>query len=213
MKLQIAFDIPEIDQAIAIAEAIQEYADIIEIGSLLLYRYGIESIQTFRRHLPQKQILVDMKIVDRGKEASKLALQAGADWVTVLAGTSKNVIHAACATAHDMNKRVMLDLIDSSSLGQSALDARSLGVDALLFHKPIDDKDAQLSVLEQWDMVRGNTDLPIFISAPVTRSTINSVIDLRPEGIVLGKVIMDSNDPTADLIYFRELANHLSTTR
>jgi 3-hexulose-6-phosphate synthase len=206
MKLQVAFDMIDLNEALSLAESIHEYVDILEIGSLLLYQYGSDAIHQFRSRIPLKPILADMKIVDRGKEASKIGLLAGADWVTVLAGTSKAVIHSVCTTAHDMGKKVMLDLIDASSLGESALDAKALGIDALLFHKPTDDKDAQLSVLEQWDMVRGNTKLPIFISAPVTRETINSVIELRPEGIVLGHMITESNDPISDLIYLRGLA-------
>jgi len=206
MKLQVAFDMPDLQEALSLAESIHQYADVIEVGSLLLYQYGTEAIRQFRSRIPLKSILADMKIVDRGREASKIGLLAGADWVTVLAGTSKTVIHTTCNAAHELGKKVMLDLIDSSSLGESALESKSLGVDALLFHKPTDDKDAKLLVLEQWDMVRGNTTLPIFISAPVTRDTISSVIELRPEGIVLGKVITESNDPVSEIIYLRRLA-------
>lgn len=205
MKLQVAFDTTTIEQALEQAVALQEYIDIVEIGSLLLYAYGTSAIERFREVLPQHQLLADMKIVDRGKEATQVALKAGADWVTVLAGTGKSVIHATCTTAHEARKRVMLDLIDASSPGQSALEATSLGVDALLFHKPADDEDPHLSFLERWDMVRENTKLPIFISVPVSAAHAQSIIELRPNGIVVSKPITDSSDPLTEIKRFREL--------
>lgn len=185
MKLQISFDLLDLDKSLALATDIQQHIDIIEVGSLLLYKYGEQAIEKFRETFPQKIILANVRIADRGKEAAKIALQAGADWVTVLAGTSRNVIHTVCTTAHDLGKKVMLDLIDASSLGQSALEAQSLGVDALIFPRPLDESPT-LS-LEQWDIVKGNTRLPIFISAPVTRETIATILPLKPNGIIISK--------------------------
>lgn len=205
MKLQVAFDMPRIEEALELATRIQEYVDIIEVGTVLLYTYGSQAITRFREILPHKTILADMKIVDRGREACTIALRAGADWTTVLAGTSKNVIHATCLAAKESGKSVMLDLIDANSLGQSALEAESLGVNAILFHKPADDRLDPLSLLEQWEMVRGNTKLPIYISAPVTRETITPFIDLKPQGIVLGSNITESENPLEEIAYFRQL--------
>ena len=149
MKLQIAFDCTDLDQAITIAKEVAQHADILEIGSVLIYKYGEQAIKRFRDEFPQKTLLADAKIADRGKEAVTIFAQAGADWITVMAGTGKNVIHIACTQAHSLGKKIILDLLDSSSLGQSALEAQSLGVDALLFHKPSDEED-QLSFLDRW---------------------------------------------------------------
>ena len=85
--------------------------------------------------------MADSKIVDRGNDATTLFVNAGADWVTVMAGTSRVVIHETCATAHSFGKRVLLDLLDAPAIGQSALEAKALGVDALLFHQPHDEKE------------------------------------------------------------------------
>ncbi len=192
MKLQVSFDIIELDKALKSASDLQHVVDIFEIGSLLLYKYGETAIKEFRTALPQKTILADVKIADRGSQATKLCVQAGADWVTVLAGTNRNVIHTTCTTAHDLGKKVMLDLLDTCSLGQSALEAESLGADALLFHRPAAEREQAIS-MEQWDMVRGNTKLPIFISAHVTRETIENVFQLKPGGIVMGKSAVEAN--------------------
>jgi 3-hexulose-6-phosphate synthase len=205
MKLQIAFDITDLDKAIELAKKVEDQSDILEIGTLLIYKNGIKAIERFREEFPKKTLLADTKIIDRGKEAVATMASAGADWITVMAGTGKEVIHSASTMAHQCNVKVMLDLVDSSSLGQSALDAKNLGADALLFHQAYDEKDA-LILLDKWEMVRGNTQLPIFVSAKITRSTIFNIINIKPDGIIIGKSIIDSDDPAGEAQFFYDLA-------
>lgn len=201
MKLQISFDITDLQKALSIAHAIQQKADILEIGSLLIYKHGDEAIRAFREAFPQKTLLVDAKIMDRSKEAITLFASAGADWITVMAGAGSNTIHAACTTAHELGKKIMLDLADAPSLGQSALEAKSLGADALIFHKP-SVEDYQILLQERWDMVQGNSTLPIYISAHVSRETIDQVMNLNPTGIVIGSAIVQAASPAEEAEFF-----------
>jgi 3-hexulose-6-phosphate synthase len=208
MKLQISFDLADLDTAIQIGTEVAQYADIIEVGTILLYHYGTDAIKRFTESFPDKIILADTKIVDRGKEVAELFADAGAHWITVMAGTSANVIHAATTAAHNANVKVMLDLIDSSSVGQSALEAKNLGVDALLFHQPYSEQES-LTFLDKWDMIKGNTSLPIYVSAKINRDNVDNVIALRPDVIIVGLSITDSEDPAAEARYFAQLANKL----
>jgi 3-hexulose-6-phosphate synthase len=124
--------------------------------------------------------------------------------ITVLAGTRHTVIHSACNSAHERGKKVMLDLIDASSLGQSALEAKSFGVDALLLTMPTQDS-SQLTFLETWDMVKGNTPLPIYISGNISRDMLPMLIDLNPAAIVIGKEITSATNPAAEAEKFYKL--------
>ena len=207
MKLQIAFDLIDLDKAIEIACKVSNNTDVIEIGTLLIYKHGARAIEAFRNHLPQKTLLADAKIIDRGKEAASILLNAGADWVTVMASTNKDVIHSVCTAAHNLNKKVMLDLLDSASPGQSALEAKSLGVDSLLFHQTYD-SDQPLLFLDRWEMVRGNTQLPIHVSAKITRDSVQQIFDVNPDGIIIGKAITGSDNPEAESKYFYDLCNN-----
>jgi 3-hexulose-6-phosphate synthase len=206
MKIQIAFDMIDIEQALAIAHRLPEDIDIFEVGTLLIYRYGEYAVKKFKDAFPHHTILADTKIADRSKDVIELLGPAGADWLTVLAGTNRNVIHTACSTAHDHNKKIMLDLIDASSLGQSALEAKSLGVDALIFHK-FSEEDTHLTFFDRWDMVKGNTSLPVFISAPITRENIYEILKVNPDGIVFGKTITESSDPVEEMKFYMKLIN------
>lgn len=206
MKFQLALDTADLDQALMLATALHEQLDIIEVGSLLMYAHGMKAVSALRSAIPHIPLLADMKIVDRGKDISQVAFRAGADWVTVLAGTGKSVIHVTATTAHNLGKRIMLDLIDASSPGQSALEALSLGVDALLFHKPADDDDGgNLSFLDNWDMVRSNTKLPIFIAAPISSENASTILSLNPDGIVIDTSMVMGDNPQQALAEIRAL--------
>ncbi len=206
MKLQISFDVSDLTNALDIAKKVEPYCDIFEVTTILIYKYGIHALQEFKKTFPQKTILADSKIVDRGRAATTLFNTTDVDWITVMAGTAKEVIHAAAATAHASNKKVMLDLLDSSSPEQSAMEAQGLNVDALLFHKPFDEKDS-VTFLEKWDSVRGNTQLPIFIAAYMSSELVDKVIALKPDGIVVGSAITEAEDPTKAAEELYQLCN------
>jgi 3-keto-L-gulonate-6-phosphate decarboxylase len=205
MKLQIAFDTDDLDRALAVAEKIEPYADIFEIGTLLIYKHGATAVEKFRDAFPGKTLLADAKIIDRSKDAVTIFAHAGADWISVMAGASSTNIHTAAAIAHSFGKKIMLDLSDASSIGQSALEAKSLGADAVVFHKTSAEEQS-LIFLERWDMVKGNTTLPIFVSAHITRDTIAEVLNLAADGIVLGSSVFQAQDPEKEIAYFSQLA-------
>jgi 3-keto-L-gulonate-6-phosphate decarboxylase len=204
MKLQISFDLTDLEAALAIAHEVQGHTDIMDIGPVLLYKYGHDVVRRFKDTFPQKTILADAKITDQSRELVQLFAQAGADWITVMAGSGRAVIHTACTVAHELGKKIMLDLLDASSPGQAALEAKSLGVDAILFHKPLDE-DQHMPFLERWDMVKGNTTLPVYIAAGVTRQNIAEYLPTGATGIVIGKAITHAEQPAQEAAYFASI--------
>lgn len=206
MKLQISFDTPNLEHALEIAGRVADHADILEVGTLLIYTYGATAIEQFKEKFPRKTIMADSKVIDRGKDAVTLFANAGADWMTVMAGTSKHVIHSACSSAANANKKIMLDLVDSSSLAQSAMEAKNLGAHALLLHQPADEQDS-LVFLDKWELIKGNASVPVFISAKINRDTVEHILALKPEGIVIGRAITAAEDPAKEAQFYYELCS------
>lgn len=204
MKLQISFDILDLERALTIAQEVTPYADIIEIGTPLIYQHGIKAIEQLKQAVPDATILVDAKIVDNGRDMVTLLAKAGARWITVMAGTSQHVIHAACATADSLGVKIMLDLRDSASVAQSALEAKNLGAHALLCHLPHNEQDSG-TMSDRWEMIKGNASLPIFISDSINRNNVSSIISLKPTGMIVGKSIVESNNPCEEAQYFQQL--------
>jgi len=204
MKLQISYDFTNLSQAIEIAKKTAEFADIIEIGAPLLISEGVKAIETFNKEFPGKPILADAKLVDRVTEIIPVLCNAGAKYITVLYGTSNKVIQKAATTAHSLDSKIVLDLIDAETMGQAARDSQSLKVDHILFHYPREVYDFY-SKMDQWEIVKGNTDLPIFVSGRIVKSHIKEILKLKPQGIVIGEAITKAEDPAKEAKYFKDL--------
>lgn len=208
MKLQIAFDVLDLDKCLDIARNVENYADSFEIRSSLLLKYGLQSIEQFKAAFPDKELFVETQIVSHAHDIVPMCLKAGADCISVMAGTSQQIIHGVSTLANQKKKSVTLDLLDANSIGQAAMDAKKLGVDAILYHNIYDNQDEALFAMEEWDELRGNTDLPIYITSNIDRNNIQFIISLEPDVIVIGKTITQSANPIEEAeFYFNAIHN------
>jgi 3-keto-L-gulonate-6-phosphate decarboxylase len=204
MKLQISFDLTDLDKAIEIAQSVVNQCDIFEISTILLCKYGIQAVTRFRNTFPHKPLIVDTKLVDSAEPIIPMIAQAGANWITVLAGSTQETIHALCKEASKHNLKVLLDLVDSSYKGQSAMEAKNLGADALLFHQPYSPATS-LTFIDTWEMVKGNASLPIFISAEINRENVNRIMLLKPQTLIIGRSIVQATDPAQEAQFYYDL--------
>jgi 3-hexulose-6-phosphate synthase len=204
MELQISYNSTNLSQALEIAKKTAPFADTLEIGTPLLLSHGINAISEFRKNFPSKKIFADAKIVDRVSDIIPVLCKAGASSITVLYGTSNKVIQKAAKAAHDNNAKIVLDLIDPDTMSQAALDAESLNVDYLLFHYP-HETDQTISHLEEWESVKGNTSLPVFIAGRIKKNDIKEILKLKPRRIIIGEAITEADDPEAAAKEIREL--------
>lgn len=193
-----------LEDALAIAKDVEPYCDQFEVGSLMLYACGVNAISSFRTTFPSKIIVADAKIIDRGAESVELIARAGADWVTIMGGTSRDVIQTAARAAQQHKAKLMIDLIDTTAYGQVAMEAQALGAHAIVLHKPHDESDTT-TFLDQWDLVKGNSKLPLLISASINRNTIQHIIALKPDGIIISGAITLSENPAKEAEYFYSL--------
>jgi len=209
MKLQISFDMHDLERSIKIAQSVEPFVDILEVGTILIHKYGVKAVERFTETFPDKNILADTKIVDRGQDIVSIYGKTGIKWLTVMAGTNKNVIHRVCTEAQKYGIDVMLDIVDAEAPGQSALDAQSLGVDAILFHQAFDERES-LVFLDNLEMVKGNTALPVFISAKIDRHNVHKIIEMKPYGIIVGKSVTDADDPIEEAKFYYNLCKKFS---
>lgn len=204
MKLQITYNLANPELALELATSCAQYGDLISVGNLLIYHSGVAAIAQFRKQFPQATIVADAKLCDRAADGVKLLVQAGADVVTVLAGSDQDIIYEACQTAHQLGAKIALDLLDAFSFGQSAMDAEQLGVDIIIFRRPHDGNENE-DLFDEWETTRGNTKLPIFFAGNVNRNNINRIINLNPHGIIIGSAITNAQNPALEAGHFASL--------
>lgn len=208
MKLHISYDLVDLEHALAIAHRTAEYADVLEIGMLLIYRYGITAVHSFKREFPHKKLLVNIRLVDRVSETLSIFC-SDADYVTVLAGAKSGIVRKACTTAHGYETLVVLDLLDAGSLGQAARDAKELGVDILLLRRP-DDFDNGAHSVDHWHKVSNNSLLPVYFAGGIRDTTIDGLLELGPAGIVVSKGVTHAKNPLQAAKYFRDKIDALT---
>ena len=111
MLLQIAFDKPE---HLALLPAIKAFADIVEIGTPLLKRFGVSAITTARELCPDVMVLADTKTVDGGQFEADMVFGAGAALMTVLSCASAATHEVVGQRAAAFGATVIVDTITES---------------------------------------------------------------------------------------------------
>ena len=141
MLLQLALDTPHAGTVRRLLDETAGDVDIIELGTPLLIRYGVDIIGEIRLDHPDKKILADLKIADAGAVEAGLAFDAGADIVTVLGSAHPATLREACERAKRSGGRVMADLITAREVDEAVSLARRLdrsGVDYICLHTAFD---------------------------------------------------------------------------
>lgn len=197
MKIQIKYNITDLDRALEIAQATAAYTDIMGIGSLLLYKNGIKAVEAFAQTFPNKELFVDSKITDQAEDAIRLFAQAGATYISVLAETHPSVIRTACAIAHECKTRIILDCMNHQAIGQSALDAKPLGAYGILLHQATNAEAQQYSDAELEELC-ANINLPIFIKGKITNDTLHTLKRINPYAVIISDSITRTTDPRSE---------------
>ena len=204
MKLHFTYNLPDLAQALKIAEQTAECADILGVGSLLLFKEGVKAVSAFRAAYPNKIIFVEANLVEKAEQAVTMFAQAGANYISMLAGSLNSSVKKAVETGNRFDVKIALDLLDASSVGQSAMDAKALGIDMLLFHRGPVNEDIN-EVDSAWHNVRDNSKLPIFITGKIDGSNFVDIVNLKPQGIMLGAAITKAESPAKAAHQFRSL--------
>lgn len=205
MKLQISYNLPDLNQALEIAQHTAEFADIIGIGSLLLFKEGIKAVKIFKSTFPNKEIFAEAKLIEKAPDTVTMLAQAGASYISVLAGALHSTIKKSVETAKLFDAKIALDLLDAHSIGQSAHDAKTMGVDMLIINRLPHKPEEALEIESEWHSARENTNLPIFITGKIDKSNIQQIIDLKPQGIMVGSAITRASSPKQEAHYIHSL--------
>jgi 3-hexulose-6-phosphate synthase len=198
MQLQVALDRLPLDNAVRLATSVQQYADVIEVGTSLIKEFGIESVRRMRQALPQARILADIKTNDEARYEFELYFAAGADCATVM-GTAPNATIKTCVdVAREQGKQVMIDLLETSAERQQEL----LGYREAIFGVHVS-KDVQeaggsetvpiVSRIPNWASER-----KVAIAGGISLKDIPALGERLPTlTVIVGSAITASADPVA----------------
>ena len=123
MKLQVAFDIQQSDEVLELVEVNGDLIDIVEIGTPLIMKEGLKSVQKIKKEYPNQTVLADLKIMDAGSLEAQIGFDAGADIVSVLGLASKKTLTSVKNTAVKNGRKVMVDMINHHFLKKNGMNS------------------------------------------------------------------------------------------
>ena len=196
MLLQIAFDKPE---HLALLPQMKEFADIIEIGTPVLKRFGISAISTARELCQDVIVLADTKTVDGGQLEADMVFGAGAAFMTVLSCASDATHQTVGDRAAAFGATVIVDTITESGK-QQLLPAGIVFPDSFGYvavHSPTDARLAGNTSTSHIDAVRHMHDLgfKVSLAGGIGPDTLDAVLAVEPEILVVGSAITESANP------------------
>ena len=111
LELQLAIDLLNKEEAAELAKKVEEYVDIVEIGTPIVINEGLPAVQHLDENINNAKVLADLKIMDAADYEVSQAIKFGADVVTILGVAEDASIKAAVEEAHKHDKQLLVDMI------------------------------------------------------------------------------------------------------
>jgi 3-hexulose-6-phosphate synthase len=198
MKLQLAFDFLQVPEMIRLAGQVGDLVDLVEIGTPVIIRDGVQAVRRLRAAFPEMALVADLKIMDGGEYESSLAFEAGADWVTALALADEVTIAQAVKAASSYRARIMVDMIGVSDIAQRAAAMEALGAAGVCVHTAIDVQHTGRNPLQELRTIKGVLrSACAAVAGGIDAGTIAEVSRERPDIVIVGGGITRQPDPRA----------------
>ena len=197
-RVQIALDTTDLPTALAPLQQVAHLVDVIEVGTILILTEGLRAVREIRALFPDRPILADVRIAEAGSIIARLAFEAGASWVSVVAGASLTTIEQVCRVARDFDGEVQVELGEEYDRRQAQA-WRHLGVRHVIVHRSRDAEAAGPSAWPRGDLDRIDELAALGFIVTVTGGLTAAELPVftgRPVGIVIaGRTLVRADRP------------------
>jgi len=204
ISIQAALDYGTINECVELIREIQEQIDIIEIGTPQIFRYGVGLLTVLCEAFPKHTLLFDGKIVDAGAEETRIALEAGAGIVTVLAMAHNETIRRAVLEAHSLGGRVFADLLCVTDIAARAETLYGLGVDIVGLHIAVDLQNSNNTLNHEFEILSNIFPKErIAVAGGINPDMARQIAPYRPGIVIVGGALRKATDKQKLLIDIR----------
>lgn len=201
--LQIALDQTNFVEALNVAQSVEKYVDIIEVGTILAFAEGVSAVSQLRKLYPNHIIVCDLKTTDGGAILAKMAFEAGANWLTVSAAAHIATIAACKKVADEFNREIQIELYGNWTL-DNAKAWRDLGIEQAIYHRS---RDAELAGVSWTDddlkKMRQLSDLglKLSITGGIVPKDIYLFAGIQTKAFIAGRALVgDKGQQTAEAL-------------
>ncbi|WP_067621417.1 3-hexulose-6-phosphate synthase [Alicyclobacillus acidiphilus] len=195
MKLQLALDLVNIPDGIELVKEVQEYVDIVEIGTPIVINEGLHAVKAMKDAFPALEVLADLKVMDAGGYEVMKAAEAGADYITILGVSEDATIRGAVEEARKRNKQILVDMIGVKDLETRAKQVDALGVDYICVHTGYDLQAVGQNSFEDLRTIkRVVKNAKTAVAGGIKLSTLPEVVKAEPDIVIVGGGITGEAD-------------------
>ena len=186
LELQLAIDLLNKEEAAKLAQKVEEYVDIVEIGTPIVINEGLPAVQHLNENINNAKVLADLKIMDAADYEVSQAVKYGADIVTILGVAEDASIKAAVEEAHKHGKALLVDMIAVQNLEQRAKELDEMGADYIAGKSPLDSLRTVKSVIKN---------SKVAVAGGIKPDTIKDIVAEDPDLVIVGGGIANADDP------------------
>ena len=206
MKLQLALDSSNGQEARRILENVSDLVDIVEIGTPLIMKEGVKVVAEIKHVYPELEVLADLKIMDAGDIEAKIGFEAGADIVTVLGVAHDVTIRRAVNQARILSKKVMVDLIAVTDVRKRIDQIEVIAPDYCCVHTAFDLQDHGVHPLREIQLVQSALKrAQMAVAGGINPQILPDLLAYRPAIVIVGGFITNHPEPRQAALEIREL--------
>ncbi|ADN51189.1 orotidine 5'-phosphate decarboxylase / HUMPS family protein [Vulcanisaeta distributa] len=213
MKLQVALDLTEPSVAVDIARRLCSAGavDIVEAGTPLIKAAGIFIVSALKVACPNVEIMADLKTMDVGALEARLAINAGANIISVLGAAANETISEFINEARRLGGKPLIDMISVKDPAARIKELLSAGLrpDYVGLHLGIDvQRSRGLTVedlISEAVNIKNNYGLAVAIAGGINEEVAPKIRGTNIDVVVVGRAITQSTDPVAAAKNIRRL--------
>ncbi|WP_227394902.1 3-hexulose-6-phosphate synthase [Jeotgalibacillus aurantiacus] len=198
MKLQLALDLVDIPGAIDVVKEVEDYIDVVEIGTPVVINEGLKAVKEVKSAFPNLTVLADLKIMDAAGYEVSQASEAGADIITILGAAEDESIRGAVEEAKKQGKEILVDMIAVKDIETRAKELDALGVDYICVHTGYDlQAVGQDSFKDLATIKRVVKNTKTAVAGGIKLEQLPEVIEQQPDLVIVGGGITGQDDKKA----------------
>lgn len=194
--LQIAIDIPDLNEVIRVLKYIPDSDHIIfEVGTPLAKRYGAEAILRLREEKPDAFFVLDLKTLDTGNLEARMAADATANAVVISGLAPISTIRRAANEAQKLGLYCIVDMLNVEKPAERLDRIFDEGIrpDVVELHRAIDSEHEE----PPWKFARtikDRHDVLVAVAGGLRPENIEEAISYGADILVVGRAITRARD-------------------
>lgn len=195
--LQVALDNPDIDQILHVVKTLPDSDHLIlEAGTPLIKRYGVDVIARLREAKPNAFIVADLKTLDTGNLEARMVADATADAVVISALAPIPTIVNAIKEAHKTGIYAIIDTLNLADPLPKLRELDELGAlpDVVELHRAIDAEKTE----HQWGSIPEikalSSKILVAVAGGIRADTIQDALAAGADILVVGRAITNAKD-------------------